>query len=60
MGGSNYWGYLAFLSEDVVNHLEKARGEICPKRSEQNKNKKQNKKKNTKMRTKVRNKKINS
>ena len=42
-------------TEVAVNHLKKARGEIWPKRSENNNNNK-----TTKMRTKVRNKKINS
>ena len=47
----------AFLSEVVVNHLKKARGEIWPKRNE-----KRNNTKTTKMRTKksAKKKKINS
>ena len=35
----------SFLSEDAVNHLKKARGEIWPKRSERKTKKKKKKKK---------------
>ena len=50
MEGSNYWGYGYKTQHSYprsrLNHLKKARGEIWPKRSEEETTQKQKQKKN--------------